>query len=794
MIQNEPDPVLLFLRRTLEGGGEAGGITFCGHLGEKTLQTGVGIDITEHKRSEDEIRTNEERLRSLVSILQYRAESTTEFLDYALEQAIELTRSKIGYIYHYIGSRRELVLNTWSKGVMAECAITKPQSVYALDATGIWGEAVRQGRPILLNDFAASHPLKKGYPEGHAPLSRFMTIPVFDGDQIVAVVGLANKETDYDDRDVLQLTLLMEAVWKVIDQRRAQERIVHLNRVLRAIRDINQLIVRERDPSRLIEEACRLLVETRGYHGARIILTSETMLPRSFAEAGVGERFPSLAEQLRSGALPPCCERASRQAQPCLLTDRADTCGSCPASSCYPEHDALCAPLLHEGKHYGFMVVSLAFGRGSDDEEQSLFAEMAGDIAFALHASELAREALRAEEQRRLAESKLRQAQKMEALGTLSGGIAHDFNNILGIIMGYTEMAFFEAPPGGRLQEFLQQILMASKRAKDLVTQILAFSRPASQERRPVSVGLLVKEAMKMLRASIPATIEIRSSVSGQALVHSDPAQIHQVLMNLCTNAGHAMREQGGILEVSVRDVELTEAMIPHTGELEPGLCVELVVKDTGHGIDPAIMDRIFDPFFTTKGSDEGTGLGLSVVHGIVKTYGGVIDVSSTPGEGTAFTILLPSVETIGSPEAVEQPLPRGQGRVLVVDDEMTLATAMKMMLERLGYEAESRASGADALEAVRHEDESRPFDLVITDMTMPRMTGVELAGALLQLRPELPVVVCSGYSETLSPQKLERIGIRGILGKPVTMKDLAVLVRDTLDRSGARRAKGSGG
>jgi PAS domain S-box-containing protein len=741
-------------------------------------------DITERKRSEDEIRNNEERLRSLVSILQHRSESVTEFLDYALDQAIQLTRSKIGYIYHYIEARREFVLSTWSSGVMADCTITKPQSVYGLESTGIWGEAVRQGRPIIVNDFSEPHPLKKGYPEGHAHLRSFMTIPVFSGDDLVAVVGLANKATDYDDKDVLQLTLLMEAVWKVVEQRRSQERIVHLNRVLRAIRDINQLIVRERDPSRLIEEACHLLVETRGYHSALIVLTDQAEIPGFFAEAGIGEAFLPLAERLRSGDLPPCCDQARDISRSYLVTDRADTCASCLLESCFPDHDALCVALRHEGNHYGFMIVSLAFGLGTDEEEQSLFAEMAGDVAFALHATELAQDAKQADERQRLAESKLRQAQKMEALGTLSGGIAHDFNNILGIIMGYAELAGFEAVPGTRLHEFLQEVMKASNRAKDLVTQILAFSRQVAQEKRPVSVGLLVKEALKMLRASIPATIEIRSSVSDKALVNSDPTQIHQVLMNLCTNASHSMREHGGVLDVTVRDVELTGDMIMHSDELEPGPYVELSVTDTGHGIDPAIMDRIFDPFFTTKDLDEGTGLGLAVVHGIVKTYGGAIEVSSTPGRGTAFRILLPAAPTAGPSETREYNLPRGQGRILVVDDESALAEAMKLMLQRLGYAAECQASGVDALETMRHEDVHRPFDLVITDMTMPRMTGLELAGELLLLRPELPVIICTGFSENLSREKVERIGIKGILSKPVTLKDLAVLVREVLDRS----------
>jgi PAS domain S-box-containing protein len=748
----------------------------------KVIQCNIR-DITARKRAEEEIRLNEERLRSLASILQYQSDSMTEFLDYALEEAIQLTKSKIGYIYHYHEDCREFVLNTWSKGVMQECAVAKPQSVYQLEKTGLWGEAVRQGRPIIVNDYATPHPLHKGYPEGHAHLRTFMTIPVFDRDSIVAVVGLANKETGYDDSDVLQLTLLMDAVWKVVDQRRSQQRIIHLNRVLRAIREINQLIVRERDPLRIIEQACGLLVKTRGYQSVLIVLTDPAGVPQTFAEAGIGEAFEALAEQLRSGVLPPCCDRARNLTGPYLVTDRADTCAACPIKSRYAACDAICIRLLHGGKLYGFIIASLAPGLGADEEEQSLFSEIAGDLGFALNASELHREAMQAEERHRLAEAQLRQAQKMEALGALSGGIAHDFNNILGIVIGYTEMARLDAPPESPMRAHLLEVMKAGNRAKDLVKQILAFSRQVEQERQPVPVGLLVKEAMKMLRASIPSTIEIRSKVSGEAVVYSDPTMIHQVLMNLCTNASHAMREHGGVLEVSVQDVELTpEVIVPHSG-VKPGPHAELIVKDNGHGIDPAIRGRIFDPFFTTKEVNEGTGLGLSVVHGIVTANGGSIEVSSNPGEGTSFRVLLPAMTNHLEPETVEVlHLPVGTEHILFVDDEPSLAMIGKQALEHLGYRVAYQTSSLAAVETFRSQSIQKPFDLLITDMTMPQMTGLELATVLRRMQPDLPVIVCTGFSELIDAEKVRSSGLDGFLMKPVVLDDLARLVRKVLD------------
>ncbi len=392
----------------------------------------------------------------------------------------------------------------------------------------------------------------------------------------------------------------------------------------------------------------------------------------------------------------------------------------------------------------------------------------------------------RAEEERRQAEAQLRQAQKMEALGTLAGGIAHDFNNILGIIIGYTEIAHLSANRDPQIAEPLTQVLMAANRAKDLVQQILAFSRRSEKEIKPVQVSLIFEEALKMLRATLPCTIDIRSSINGRGMVLGDPTKIQQVLMNLCTNAGHAMRDQGGLLEVSLTD-EVVEAE-PGTvySDQHPSRHLKLTVRDTGHGIDPIILDRIFDPFFTTKEQGGGTGLGLSVVHGIVKGCGGSIEVESRPGEGTTFTVLFPAVDAVGSIESEVLILPRGHERVLVVDDEASLTAAMRQMLHSLGYEAVCHTSSVDALEAFIHQPNSQSFDLVITDMTMPGMTGLTLAKELLRLQPDLPIIICTGFSEQTGSETLRRIGVRELLMKPVTLSNLAMVVRKVLDEAQA--------
>ena len=388
-----------------------------------------------------------------------------------------------------------------------------------------------------------------------------------------------------------------------------------------------------------------------------------------------------------------------------------------------------------------------------------------------------------AEEERTRVEAQLRQAQKMEALGTLAGGVAHDFNNILGIILGYTEMVRWDMDEGSLAWKNLEEVLKATGRAKDLVRQILAFSRRSEQEKRPVQVGLIVKEAMKMLRASLPSTVEIKMDVASNVAVLADPTQIHQVMMNLCTNAAHAMSDNGGVLEVSLTDARLGPESIPSHSGLEPGAYVSLTVKDTGNGIAPAILERIFDPFFTTKEQGVGTGLGLSVVHGIVKSLGGAIEVESLPEVGSTFRVLLPAMESAPAHEAVETaPLPRGRERILIVDDEPELAMAMKQLLERLGYEVDYRTNGIEAMEAFRARLTERPFDLVITDMTMPRLMGVDLARELLDLQPDLPIFLCTGFSEKMSAEKARNLGIQGFLMKPVVTGELAGLIRKALD------------
>ena len=382
--------------------------------------------------------------------------------------------------------------------------------------------------------------------------------------------------------------------------------------------------------------------------------------------------------------------------------------------------------------------------------------------------------------ERKKLENQLIQAQKMEAIGTLAGGIAHDFNNILSAIIGYTELASLELLPDSKALLNLQSALKASQRAKELTKQILTFSRYSDQSKKPVPIAPLIKETVKLLRASLPSTIDIRQCIENyQGIVNANPTQIHQILMNLCTNAAHAMRSKGGILEISLNTLRVNEQNHAQFPELTPGAYVQLSVKDDGEGMPPEILGKIFDPYFTTKKVGEGTGLGLAVVHGLVKNHGGAISVKSELGQGSVFNIFLPllsEAEEIPDFAPPEFPPLGEKERILLVDDEQMLAEVGKKMLEQLGYEVTIRTSSIEALELFRNQPHR--FHLVITDMTMPNMTGDKLAQELINIRPDIPIILCTGYSETISEARAKFLGIREFIMKPFGINELGRAVR----------------
>lgn len=390
-----------------------------------------------------------------------------------------------------------------------------------------------------------------------------------------------------------------------------------------------------------------------------------------------------------------------------------------------------------------------------------------------------------AEEEQEKLQKQLRHVQKMEAIGTLAGGVAHDFNNILAAILGYAELVRDELNPWDSSYEMVDEIILAATRAADVVAQILAFSRQKEYNHGPIMIHLVVGEVLKFIRASIPSTVAISSDIDKDCgMINGDPTQIHQVVMNLCTNAFQAMEESGGQLTVTLDSCNFDDigSDIPEGVETTEGEYVRLTVADTGDGMGEDILERIFEPYFTTKESGKGSGMGLAVVHGIVKSHNGFIMVVSSPEEGASFMVYFPVVG-LSEPDidtGDEPVLPHGTEKILVVDDEPGVAEVTKARLERLGYRVMAKNSSREALDLFRRQPEE--FDLLITDQTMPELTGVQLAGEMLLLKPGLPILLCTGYSAKVNKAEAKETGIRAFLMKPVSREELALSIRELLD------------
>jgi len=440
-------------------------------------------------------------------------------------------------------------------------------------------------------------------------------------------------------------------------------------------------------------------------------------------------------------------------------------------------------PLKAKGKLIGVLeVINKDDNATFTAKDQLLLTIFGAQAAMAIENARLYEELKDQMDMRLRMEKELAISEKFRALGQLSGGVAHDFNNILAAIIGYAEMTSHYLEDKERAKIYLEQILKASNRARDLVIQILAFSRQSKQEKKPVQCNLIVMESLNLLRATIPSTIEIRTDIApNTGAIMADSTQIHQVLMNLFTNAHQAIGDNGGSITLRLFPVELNAAEAAAYPDLRPGRFVKLVIVDNGCGMDDSIADQVFEPYFTTKEKGVGTGMGLAMVHGIVKSHGGAISVDSKPGKGTTFEILFPIID-LKMEEAEESTpeTPRGSEHILLVDDEAALVDIGQEMLTILGYKVTTKTNAAEALAAFQKEPDR--YDLLITDLTMPGMNGDKLAMEMMKIKPALPVIITTGFSERFDLEKAKALGVRELAMKPINMQNLAATVRKVLE------------
>lgn len=582
-----------------------------------------------------------------------------------------------------------------------------------------------------------------------------------------------------------QLTGLLAIGQDITEHRKGELKIQHLNRVLRAIRNVNQLIVREKNIAHLIQEACDLMVEFSGYLGAWIILTNTAGKFIQWVQAGLKEATVETQEKLSSGILPNCCQITEVNHEISLVSDRAKYCNGCPLADTKSECSCLRLQLNHGSKVFGYLGVMLESSLGVDEEELSLFTEMAGDVAFALYSIDQTREMAAGEENRALLEAQLRQAHKMEAIGQLAGGVAHDFNNMLQIINSNTEAAMSTLDPSNPVYENLKEILGAGVRSARLTRQLLAFARKQTIMPHVLDLNEVVSSILKMLKRLIGENIDLKWQPTDEPCqVNMDPAQIDQILANLIVNARDAITGVGSIT-IRTEKTDFAQASELTSLDVIPGKYILLTINDDGCGMDSPILERIFEPFFTTKELGSGTGLGLPTVYGIVKQNNGYIHVDSQPGNGTTFRIYLPyshaGKEVLAESHAAGV-VPGGFETILVVEDEPGLLRICKLNLEKMGYRVLIASDPEKALEIV--EEYPDAIDLVLTDVIMPQMSGRDLYVKVKVLRPAIKCLFMSGYTADIISQNEVVGGNFQYLQKPFSKSELASKLREALQAS----------
>ncbi len=682
---------------------------------------------------------------------------------HALLEAMESDYGVFGYIDEngtFVAP--SLTRDAWDKCRMPEKRLVFPRETWREEA--LWGRALLQKKSLLMNQ-----PGK--VPEGHLPIHRALMVPILYCGELVGIFQFANKKSDYTEKDIQKIENIANYVSPVLharlqrnfeERRRKQVELKLRRRTLKLQQLTETLELRVKERTAELEKANELLKSE---------FTERLRLVAAVEQAKEG--IVILDSEGLIHYVNPAFERMNRSHSDVLGKDYGKILAG-DKKDHRLEKEIINA--VRKGKGWEGRVIRQRKDRQSLDLDVSFspIYDHSGTIINYLAVERDVTHEVRLQQH-------IRQTRKMEALGTLAGGIAHDFNNILNPIFINTEQALMDLPENSTMYQSLQSVMEAAERGKDLVKQIVTFSRQKEQERKPLKLEPLVKETLKFLRASLPKTVDIQENIQKETgSILANPTQIHQVIMNLCSNAAYAMRQSGGILEVGLTEVEVDTEMANRHPGLTPGPYQRLTVTDTGEGMTRDVVERAFDPFFTTKKPGEGTGMGLSVVHGIVNLYNGSISCYSELGKGTTFNVFLPRVEgDESSQEDLSMPLATGKERILLVDDEKPQVESIQSVLDRLGYRVVATTDSLKALAIFRKNP--RAFDLVITDQTMPGMTGIKLAEELLLIRPDIPIVLCTGFSETVDANRAEALGIHQFLMKPFSIGEISGTLRRAL-------------
>ena len=667
-----------------------------------------------------------------------------DLLKTIVDRAAKLVGPADGYIYIHDPQTDELVLKVGT-GRFEELLGFRMKP-----GEGLSGKVLQSGNPLKVDEY--HHWPGRHHNAKFDEMSVSLGIPLKSGDQTIGVIGLCslNPQKQFGDNEIAVLTRFGELASIALDNAHLHAK---LQQELLERSEAEKILKNSRKTFRTVLDSIDATIYVADMDTYEIIFMNKNMRD-NFGQNLVGQ----------------LCYRVFR--------NESHPCEHCTNSRLLDEQGEPTGAIVWEGKNPLINKWYINYDRAIKwIDGRYVRLQVATDITK-----------LKALEKARLkSEAYLRQAQKLEAIGTLAGGIAHDFNNILSAIMGYAELSMMDITKESDAKYNLNEIYKASQRAKDVVKQILTFSRQSDQDRKPLKIDPIVKESIKMLKASLPATIQIQQYIDPAAgIIEADATEVHQIIMNLCTNAYHAMSETGGLLEVQVKNIDLNMKSADHL-KVAAGNYLALTVADTGHGMAPEVVERIFEPYFTTKEKDKGTGMGLAVVHGILKSYGGAVSVESEPGKGSNFTVYIPT-----GPKEVKreikppQNLPTGNERILFVDDEHALAEIGKKSLEHLGYRVETRTSSIEALALFQESPDM--FDLIITDMTMPQITGEKLAGEIIKIRDDIPIIICSGYSDDLTEDRAGKIGISAFLMKPLVIRDLATAIRKVLVKTDSGR------